>query len=243
MCGWGYGRVWVSGRVTNLHQSLQTDFCRKHPKKLPHPPMSTPSMKQVRDYFGIPPRQRWTTVARRGDFRRLLAPGENPRNLAPMLKNLYKLRGDATAQATLRRSAAGAARLARTQAQIADEATVNATREAAKTAAAAARAAAVEKRRHKRELLERYTDVTKSNRQGGRRMVHGSTQPPPGGVSDSHSAMGVSLPPTSEATVRFIVVDSCPAQQARRFCRIDGAPQATCKKASRHEGQSRYALS
>ena len=80
-------------------------------------------MKQVRDYFGIPPRQRWTTVARRGDFRRLLAPGENPRNLAPMLKNLYKLRGDATAQATLRRSVAGAARLAQTQAQIADGAT------------------------------------------------------------------------------------------------------------------------
>ena len=83
-----------------------------------------------------------------------------------MLQNLYKLRGDATAQATLRRSVAGAARLAQTQAQIADGATVNATREAAKTAAAAARAAAVEKRRHKRELLERYTDVAKSNRQG-----------------------------------------------------------------------------
>ena len=64
--------------------------------------MSTnPSMSELRAYFEIPPRQRWSSIARQPQFRRLLAPGENPRNLERILKDLYRVRGDATAASLL----------------------------------------------------------------------------------------------------------------------------------------------
>jgi len=64
----------------------------------------------VRDHFGLG-QQRWSTVARIAKFRRLLGPGENPRNLERILKDLYILRNDALGTASMRRSLTANARV------------------------------------------------------------------------------------------------------------------------------------
>ena len=68
-------------------------------------------MNIVRDYFGLG-RQRWSTVAKQPRFRRLLAPGESPRNLERILKDLYQVRDDPQASALLKKSLTGKARAA-----------------------------------------------------------------------------------------------------------------------------------
>ena len=112
----------------------------------------------VRDHFGLG-QQRWSTVARIAKFRRLLGPGENPRNLERILKDLYILRNDALGTASMRRSLTANARVARETAErVKREASIEKTR--------AAREDRKRRRVRRREQLDEYLDTQHFNRQG-----------------------------------------------------------------------------
>ena len=123
-------------------------------------------MSELRDYFGISPRQRWSSIARQPRFRRLLAPGENPRNLERILKDLYHARDDPQASAMLKKSLTGKARAAAKAVRVKQEADERAAAQDRRESARMARAAAATRRQRLKEQLEQHVDTQQISQQG-----------------------------------------------------------------------------